>query len=92
MISRIIKAEVCVICRSRRLRRIRLTEALIILGAKRKPNPIIVSLCTSLAVCKGISVGKKFSKHPTTYQLVNNLIFKLLLNLNIVSKIIQNPV
>ena len=89
MISRFIKAEICVSCRSRRLRRITRTEALIILGAKRKPNPIIVSLCTSLAVYKGKSVHKKFSKHPTTYQLVNNLIFKLLLTLN--SKI-QNPV
>ena len=32
MIARIIKAEVCVICRSRRLRRITQTEALIILA------------------------------------------------------------
>ena len=52
MIARIIKAEVCVICRSRRLRPITQTEALIILAIMRKPNPIIVLLynykCTSV--------------------------------------------
>ena len=49
MIARIIKAEVCVICRSRRLRQITQTEALIILAIMRKPNPIIVLLCIYLS-------------------------------------------
>jgi hypothetical protein len=44
MISRIIKDEVCVIHRSRRLRWITQTEPLIILDIMRKPNPIIVLL------------------------------------------------
>ena len=44
MISRIIQTEVNVICRSRRLRRITLTEVWIILDIMRKPNPIIVLL------------------------------------------------
>ena len=52
MIARIIKPEVCVICRSQRLRRIAPTEALIILAIMRKPNSIIVLLynykCKSL--------------------------------------------
>ena len=42
MISRIIQSEVNVICRSRRLREITLTEAWIILDSIRKSNPIIV--------------------------------------------------
>ena len=45
MISRIIKDEVCVIHRSRRLMWIMQTEALIILNIMRKPNSIIVLLC-----------------------------------------------
>ena len=45
MISRIIKDEVCVIHRSRRLKWITQTEALIILDIMRKPNSIIVLLC-----------------------------------------------
>ena len=45
MISRIIKDEVCVIHRSRRLMWIMQTEALIILDIMRKPNSIIVLLC-----------------------------------------------
>ena len=45
MIAIIIKAKVCVICRSRRLRRITQTEALIIIAIMRKPNLIIVLLC-----------------------------------------------
>ena len=44
MISRIIQIEVNVICRSRRLRWITLTEVWIILHVIRKPNPIIVLL------------------------------------------------
>ena len=44
MIPRIIQTEVNVICRSRRLRRITLTEVGIILDIMRKPNPIIVLL------------------------------------------------
>ena len=44
MISRIIKDKVCVIHRSRRLRWITQTEALIILDIMRKPNSIIVLL------------------------------------------------
>ena len=44
MISRIIHTEVNVICRSRRLRWITLTEIWIILDIMRKPNPIIVLL------------------------------------------------
>ena len=45
-ISRIIEAEVGVICRSRRLRQITLTEASIILDIARKPNSIIILLFT----------------------------------------------
>ena len=45
-ISRIIEAEVGVICRSRRLRQITLTEASIILDIPRKPNSIIILLFT----------------------------------------------
>ena len=44
MISRRIKDKVCVIHRSRRLRRITQTEALIILDIVRKPNSITVLL------------------------------------------------
>ena len=62
MIARIIKAEVCVICRSRRLRRITQTEALIILAIMRKPNPIIVLLCIFLSKCSMCSLNKKY--HP----------------------------
>ena len=62
MIARIIKAEVCVICRSRRLRRITQTEALIILAIMRKPNPIIVLLCMYLSKCSMCSLNKKY--HP----------------------------
>ena len=45
-ISRIIEVEVGVICRSRRLRQITLTEASIILDTPRKPNSIIILLFT----------------------------------------------
>ena len=45
-ISRIIEAEVGVICRSRRLRQITLTETSIILDIPRKPNSIIILLFT----------------------------------------------
>ena len=45
-ISRIIEAEVGVICRSRRLRKITLTEASVILDIPRKPNSIIILLFT----------------------------------------------
>ena len=45
LIAIIIKAKVCVICRSRWLRRITQTEALIIYTIMRKPNPKIVLLC-----------------------------------------------
>ena len=58
MKARIIKAEVCVICRSRRLTRITQTEALIILAIMRKPNPIIVFFCK----CSMCSLNKKY--HP----------------------------
>ena len=44
IISWIIKTEVCVICRSRRLRQIAQTEVLIIHDIMRKPNSIIVLL------------------------------------------------
>ena len=44
MISRIIQTEVNVICQSRRLRRITLTEVWIIIDIMCKPNPIIVLL------------------------------------------------
>ena len=60
MIARIIKAEVCVICRSRRLRRITQTEALIILAIMRKPNPIIVLLSIYLSKCSMCSLNKKY--------------------------------
>ena len=46
----IIKAEVCVICRSRRLRQITQTEALIIPHILREPNSIIVLLF--ICICK----------------------------------------
>ena len=62
MIARIIKAEVCVICRSRRLRRITQTEALIILAIMWKPNPIIVLLCIYLSKSSMCSLNKKY--HP----------------------------
>ena len=62
MIARIIKAEFCVICRSRRLRRITQTEALIILAIMRKPNPTIVLLCIYLSKCSMCSLNKKY--HP----------------------------
>ena len=45
MISRIIKDEVGVIHRSRRLRWITQTEALIVLDIMQKPSSIIVLLC-----------------------------------------------
>ena len=62
MIAIIIKAKVCVICRSRRLRRITQTEALIIIAIMRKPNPIIVLLCILIflsCTCKDKSAHKK---------------------------------
>ena len=59
MIVGIIKAEVCVICRSRRLRWITQTEALIILAILRKSNPVIVLLCIYLSNCKDKSAQKK---------------------------------
>ena len=61
MIAIIIKAKVCVICRSRRLRRITQTEALIIIAIMRKPNPIIVLLCIFLS-CTGDSAITKLIK------------------------------
>ena len=48
----IIKAEVCVICRSRRLRQITQTEALIIPHILREPNSIIVLLF--ICICKPV--------------------------------------
>ena len=62
MIAIIIKAKVCVICRSRRLRRITQTEALIIIAIMRKPNPIIVLLFILIflsCTCKDKSAHKK---------------------------------
>ena len=62
MIAIIIKAKVCVICRSRRLRRITQTETLIIIAIMRKPNPIIVLLCILIflsCTCKEKSAHKK---------------------------------
>ena len=49
----IIKAEVCVICRSRRLRQITQTEALIIPHILRGPNSIIVLLF--ICICQPFS-------------------------------------
>ena len=72
MIARIIKAEVCVICRSRRLRRITQTEALIILAIMRKPNPIIVLLCIYLSKCSMCSLNKKY--HPL-FELLHKTAF-----------------
>ena len=69
MIARIIKAEVCVICRSRRLRRITQTEALIILAIMRKPNPIIVLLYIYLSKCSMCSLNKKY--HPLFAELLH---------------------
>ena len=60
MVAIIIKAKVCVICRSRRLRRITQTEASIIIAIMRKPNPIIGLLCIFLScTCKEKSAHKK---------------------------------
>ena len=56
MIARIIKAEVCVICRSRRVRRITQTEALIFRYIMRKPNPIIVN-CLTMDVDRDVSTA-----------------------------------
>ena len=72
MIARIIKAEVCVICRSQRLRRITQTEALIILAIIRKPNPIIVLLCIYLSKCSMCSLNKKY--HPL-FELLHKTAF-----------------
>ena len=71
MIARIIKAEVCVICRSRRLRRITQTEALIILAIMRKANPIIVLLYIYLSKCSmcSLTVGRQ-----TTYSWLTVLV------------------
>ena len=59
--SRIIKAEVGVICQSRILRQITPTEALIILDTTRKPNAIIILLFTwnylSFILCTIYSLG-----------------------------------
>ena len=71
MIARIIKAKVCVICRSRRLRRITQTEALIILAIMRKPNPIIVLLCIYLSKCSMCSLNKKY--HPL-FELLHKMV------------------
>ena len=71
MISRIIKDGVCVIHRSRRLRWITQTEALIILDIMRKPNSIIVLLCiqsTKFCNClhfKSTQCWRVLSKLPT---------------------------
>ena len=51
-ISRIIEAEVGVICWSRRLRQITLTEASIIFDIPRKPNSVIISLFTWTTITK----------------------------------------
>ena len=66
MIARIFKAEVCVIYRSRRLRRITQTEALIILAIMRKPNPIIVLLCIYLSNVKTRALKRKWSLYSTS--------------------------
>ena len=59
-ISRIIEAEVGVICRSCRLRQITLTEASIILDIPRKPNSINILLFTwnylSFILCTNYSL------------------------------------
>ena len=58
--SRIIEAEVGVICRGCRLRKITLTEASIILDIPRKPNSIIILLFTwnylSFILCTNYSL------------------------------------
>ena len=52
MIARIIKAKVCVICRSQSLSWITQTKALIVVAIMRKLNPTIVLLCIYLSSCK----------------------------------------
>ena len=92
MIARIIKAEVCVICRSRRLRRITQTEALIILAIMRKPNTIIVLLCIHLSTSKDKSAQRNWSPYSTStckqlyFQAYN---FPRALKLS--SKVLQKP-
>ena len=82
MIAIIIKAKVCVICRSRRLRRITQTEALIIIAIMRKPNPIIVLLCILIflsCTCKDKSAHKKvmYSSQLVSKQLYSTFISNL---------------
>ena len=76
VISRIIKAEVCVICRSRRLRRITQTEALIILDITRKSSPIIILLRIRMTKENTITnQGKELKEWPRPSQtrfFVNN--------------------
>ena len=63
MIAIIIKAKVCVICRSRRLRWITQTEALIIITIMRKPNPILVIVFSGIFLsCTGDSAMTKLIK------------------------------
>ena len=73
MIARIIKAEVCVICRSLRLRRITQTEALIILAIVQKRNLIIVLLCKYLSKCSMCFLNKKY--HPL-FELLHKTAFR----------------
>ena len=58
----ILKAKVCVICRSQRLKQITQTEALIIIATIRKQNPIIVLLCIFLScTCKDKKTDRSIS-------------------------------
>ena len=59
MISRIIKDEVGIIYRSRRLRWITQTEALIILDIMRKPSSIIVLLCIKSKKQRTMQMGTR---------------------------------
>jgi hypothetical protein len=76
MISRIIKDKVCVIHRSRRLRWITQTEALIILDIMRKPNPIIVLLYIQKQDAKNNASGIAINincKNNETFVPCNNI-------------------
>ena len=69
MIVRNIKAEVCVICQSRRLRQITQTEALIILAIKQKLSPIIALLSIIIPEHLLRQEGAQETDHCRAHQL-----------------------
>ena len=78
MIGRIIKAEVCVLCRSRRLRRITQAKAFSVnsarLHAKTESNNCFTLHLLAVSVCKAECTEE--NKQSTTHQLIDNFIFK----------------